>query len=195
MVTGNLPDHKAITCDRGWRILVRDQEHIRRTRSGRKGKRLDAGLKKRTALKRQRGRDALQNIGVRPLKLLLLQYDKGNQCSPPRLPAALDGRGNLRLLYRPDHNGPSLAYVYFEEEPGRSSGPACCSGGLDPALTEFVGVVLSSSARAETHAKLIRKARVRADATRVLSTNDTSLPMPLKKETPLACSRSQSPIA
>ena len=72
---------------------------------------------------------------------------------------------------------------YFEGEPPVcASGTVCCCGGLDPALTEFVGVVLSSTARAETHAKLIRKARARADATRVLSTNDTSLPMPLKKE-------------
>jgi hypothetical protein len=76
----------------------------------------------------------------------------------------------------------SLAYVYFEDEPDRASGNACCSGGLDSALTgECVGVILSSNARVETHARLIRKARMRAHSTRVRSTNNTSLRMPLKR--------------
>ena len=66
-----------------------------------------------------------------------------------------------------DHGGLSLAYVYFEEEPGRVSGIACCGGELASALTgECVGaVVLSSNPRAKTHARLTRKARVRADPT------------------------------
>ena len=91
------------------------------------------------------------------------------------------GRGKQRL-------------VYFEEEPGRASGAAWCSGGLDPS-TECVGVVLSSNARAKTQARLMRKARVRADSTRVRSTNETSLCIPIKKEKPLPCSGSRSPIA
>jgi hypothetical protein len=91
------------------------------------------------------------------------------------------GRGKQRL-------------VYFEEEPGRASGAAWCSGGLDPS-TECVGVVLSSNARAKTQARLMRKARVRADSTRVRSTNETSLCIAIKKEKPLPCSGSQSPIA
>ena len=33
----------------------------------------------------------------------------------------------------------------LQEEPGRASGAAWCSGGLDPASTECVGVVLSSN--------------------------------------------------
>jgi hypothetical protein len=78
-------------------------------------------------------------------------------------------------------------------KPGRASGAAWCSGGLDPS-TECVGVVLSN-ARAKTQARLMRKARVRADSTRVRSTNETSLCIPIKKEKPLPCSGSQSPIA
>jgi hypothetical protein len=83
-----------------------------------------------------------------------------------------------------DRGGQTLAYVYFEEEPGRVSGIACCGGGLASALTgECVGaVVLSSNARAKTHARLTRNARVRADPTRILSTNDTSLRTPLKRK-------------
>jgi hypothetical protein len=116
-------------------------------------------------------------------------------CYTP-LPASLvRRRGECRLFIVKDHDGKSLAYVYFEDEPGRASGNACCSGGLDSALTECVGMVLSSNASAKTHAKLTIKARVRADSTRVRSTNDTSLCIPLKKETPLPCSGSQSPIA
>ena len=38
-----------------------------------------------------------------------------NHRTPP-LPAAMDRRGNGR---EKDHTGHSLAYVYFEEEPGR----------------------------------------------------------------------------
>jgi hypothetical protein len=37
------------------------------------------------------------------------------------LPAALVRRGDRRLLHPPDANGQALAYVYFEEEPGRRS--------------------------------------------------------------------------
>ena len=83
-----------------------------------------------------------------------------------------------------DRGGQTLAYVYFEEEPGRVSGIACCGGGLASALTgECVGaVVLSRNARAKTHARLTRNARVRADPTRILSTNDTSLRTPLKRK-------------
>ena len=81
MVTGTLPDHKAIACDRGWRISVRDQEHTRRARSGRKGKRLDAGIKK-DSTEATNGRRRIAKHGFRPLKLLLLQYDNGNHCSP-----------------------------------------------------------------------------------------------------------------
>jgi hypothetical protein len=88
-----------------------------------------------------------------------------------------------------------LGCCYFEDELVGASGAACCSGGLDPASMECVAVVLSSSARAQTHARLTRKARVRADSTLVLSTKDISLHMPLKKETSLPCSGSQSPIA
>jgi hypothetical protein len=77
-----------------------------------------------------------------------------------------------------DHTGHSLAYAYFEEERGRASGAAWFSGGLDPASTECVGVVLSSNARAKTQARLMRKARVRADSTRVRSTNETSFVHP-----------------
>ena len=80
------------------------------------------------------------------------------------------------------------------QELGRAGGDACCTGGLDPAFT-CVGTVLSSSARTTTQARLMRKARVRADSTRVRSTNDTSLRMSLKKETLLPCSGSQSPTA
>jgi hypothetical protein len=94
-----------------------------------------------------------------------------------------------------DHARQSLAYVYFGEEPGRVGGNACCWGALGPALTECGGVALSSNARAKTQARLMRKARVRADSTRVRSTNETSLCIPIKKETPLPCSGSQSPIA
>ena len=83
-----------------------------------------------------------------------------------------------------DHNGQALAYVYFEEEPERVSGIACWGGELASALTGgCVGaVVLSSNARAKTHARLTRNARVRADPTRILSTNDTSLRTPLKRK-------------
>jgi hypothetical protein len=77
------------------------------------------------------------------------------------------------------------------QELGRAGGDACCTGGFDPAFT-CVGTVLSSNARAQIHARLMGKARVRADSSRVRSTNDTSLRMPLKKETPLPCSGSQS---
>ena len=37
----------------------------------------------------------------------------------PPLPAALVRRGTARLLFVRDHNGQALAYVYFEDEPGR----------------------------------------------------------------------------
>ena len=76
------------------------------------------------------------------------------------------------------------------QELGRAGGDACCTGGLDPAFT-CVGTVLSSSARAATQARLMRKASVRADSTRVRSSNDTSLRMPLKKETLLQVYRNQ----
>jgi len=36
-----------------------------------------------------------------------------------QLPAALVRREVGRLLHRQDHGGQALAYVYFEEEPGR----------------------------------------------------------------------------
>jgi hypothetical protein len=78
-----------------------------------------------------------------------------------------------------DHAGQLLTYFSFEEEPDRGSGAGCWSGRVDPALTECVGAVLSSNARAETHVRLIRTARVKAEAIRVLSTNDASLRMPL----------------
>ena len=29
------------------------------------------------------------------------------------------------MLHRPDHNGQALAYVYFEDEPGRRAAPSC----------------------------------------------------------------------
>jgi hypothetical protein len=29
------------------------------------------------------------------------------------------------VLHRPDHNGQALAYVYFEDEPGRRGAPSC----------------------------------------------------------------------
>jgi hypothetical protein len=66
-----------------------------------------------------------------------------------------------------DHNGQALAYVYFEEEPERVSGIACWGGELASGLTGgCVGaVVLSSNARAKTHARLTRRARVRANPT------------------------------
>ena len=37
----------------------------------------------------------------------------------PPLSAAVVRRGNGRLFIVKDHDGKSLAYVYFEEEPGR----------------------------------------------------------------------------
>ena len=54
--------------------------------------------------------------------------------SPDRVPALTEG----------DSGG-----SYFEGEPVCASGTVCRCGGLDPALTECVGVVLSSNARAE----------------------------------------------
>jgi hypothetical protein len=42
------------------------------------------------------------------------------------------------------------------QELGRAGGDACCTGGFDPAFT-CVGTVLSSSARAATQARLMRK--------------------------------------
>ena len=72
----------------------------------------------------------------------------------------------IRFL-RWDRASMSLASVYFEDEPGRVSGIACCGGELASALAgECVGaVVLSSNARAKTHARLTRRARVRANPT------------------------------
>jgi hypothetical protein len=37
------------------------------------------------------------------------------------LPAAVVRRGTIRLLVVRDHNERALAYVYFEDEPGRRS--------------------------------------------------------------------------
>ena len=105
------------------------------------------------------------------------------------------GLATLRFCEADGPTGRPLGCFYFEDEPVGASGAACCSGGLDPPSMECVAVVLSSSARAQTHAKLTRKARVSADSTLVLSTKDISLHMPLKKETSLPCSGSQSPIA
>jgi hypothetical protein len=44
----------------------------------------------------------------------------GRAFAPP-LPAALVCRGIGRLLCRARHGGQALAYVYFEDEPGRRS--------------------------------------------------------------------------
>ena len=45
-----------------------------------------------------------------------------NRCLSPPLPAAVVRRGNVRVLcVVRDHNGQKLAYVYFENEPGRRS--------------------------------------------------------------------------
>ena len=103
--------------------------------------------------------------------------------------------GRRPAFAKPMARGRPLGCFYFEDELVGASGAACCSGGLDPASMECVAAVLSSSARAQTHARLTRKARVRADSTLVLSTKDISLRMPLKKETSLPCSGSQLPIA
>jgi hypothetical protein len=90
----------------------------------------------------------------------------GRPIGPP-LPAALVGREIDACFNVRDANGQALAYVYFEEEPERVSGIACWGGELASALTGgCVGaVVLSSNARAKTHARLTRKAKVRADPT------------------------------
>ena len=40
---------------------------------------------------------------------------------PTSFPVALDRRRTVRALCLRDHNGQQLAYVYFEDEPGRRS--------------------------------------------------------------------------
>ena len=48
-------------------------------------------------------------------------YPRPHALRPP-LPAALDHRRQeQRMLHRPDGNGQAVAYVYYEEEPGRRS--------------------------------------------------------------------------
>ena len=51
----------------------------------------------------------------------------------PPLPAALVRRGARRLLHRPGANGQALAYVYFEEAPGR------CAAAFSPKSTPVCG--------------------------------------------------------
>ena len=121
------------------------------------------------------------------LALLLVSSSrrKVNHCNHPQWPARELSKGPFGLLLGPRR------LLEQNQELGRAGGDACCTGGFDPAFT-CVGTVLSNSARTAIQARLMRKARVRADSTRVRSTNDTSLRMPLKKETLLPCSVSQS---
>jgi hypothetical protein len=44
----------------------------------------------------------------------------------PPLYSALGHRRRRRLLHRLRRNGQALAYVYFEDEPGRRMPPICC---------------------------------------------------------------------
>jgi hypothetical protein len=58
--------------------------------------------------------------------------------------ARLTPLGRERISTRRASRVAPYRATYFEDEPVGASGPACCSGGLDQALTECVGVVLSS---------------------------------------------------
>jgi hypothetical protein len=82
------------------------------------------GLRPRKILAVQRNAVARAICGfARPVASLPLvrRRDRGGAgyVSDTPLPAALVRRGERGLLHRPHANGLALAYVYFEDEPGR----------------------------------------------------------------------------